>query len=93
MIAYRFVIEGEVTAADAAIAYDLLIELLARIADSLETDASQVQLEEGIRITLLPLADSGPAAGSGIADQPGRAVGTHGAYNTTSHLHCGSTDE
>lgn len=75
MITYRFTIEGEITAADAVEAYDALTEVLARIADSLESYAPQVELKEEIRITLAPLPDSDPAAEPRSADSPGRVVG------------------
>jgi hypothetical protein len=58
MIAYRFTIEGEITAADAAEAYGALTEVLARAEESLGSYATQVELNENLRITLAPLTNS-----------------------------------
>lgn len=63
MIAYRFTIEGEITAANAAEAYAVLREVLLRTAESLESYAPQIEMKEAARITLVPLPESGPAAG------------------------------
>jgi hypothetical protein len=70
MIAYRYTIEGEVTAANAAEAYDALTEVLAQIAESLELYAPQVELKKEVTITLMPLLDSDRAAGSRATEPP-----------------------
>jgi hypothetical protein len=92
MIAYKFTIEGEITAANAAKAYAVLTALLARIADSLGADAPQIELREQMRITLLPLPGSEPVAAPRPTDLPGRVVDAGGVDSTTSHLRSGSTD-
>jgi hypothetical protein len=66
MIAYRYTIEGEVTAANATEAYDALTEVLAQITESLALYAPQVELKKEVTITLMPLPDSDRAAGSGL---------------------------
>jgi hypothetical protein len=58
MIAYRFTIEGEITAADAAEAYSALTEVLTRAEESLSASAARVELNEDLRITLAPLTNS-----------------------------------
>ena len=58
MTAYRFTIEGEITAADAAEAYSALTEVLTRAEESLSSYATPVELNENLRITLAPLTNS-----------------------------------
>jgi hypothetical protein len=71
MIRYRFMIEGEITAANAAEAYDAVSHALSRVAESLESYDPQIELKEAARITLLPLPESGPAAGAEEEGPPG----------------------
>lgn len=59
MTAYRFTIEGEITAASTSEAYDALAEVITRIAESLESYAPQIVLREETRITMTPLPESG----------------------------------
>jgi hypothetical protein len=58
MTAFRFTIEGEITAADAAEAYGALSEALARAEESLSSHKTHVELDEDIRVTLAPLSNS-----------------------------------
>ncbi len=58
MTAFRFTIEGEITAADAAEAYSALTEVLTRAEESLSSYATHVELDEDIRVTLAPLSNS-----------------------------------
>jgi hypothetical protein len=71
MIAYRFTIEGEITAANAAEAYHALTDVLTRIAETLKSYAPQIELQEEARITLVPLPESPPADGPEPEDPAG----------------------
>ena len=86
MIAYRYTIEGEVIAANAAKAYDVLTEVIAQIAESLGMYAPQVELKKEITITLVPLRDPHRTAVHvcRAARQVVGAGGARSAYNVTS---------
>jgi hypothetical protein len=56
---FRFTIEGEITAENAADAYEALSELLARIAEARRSGAQlRFDLADNLRITFQPLGSS-----------------------------------
>ncbi|HUY48229.1 MAG TPA: hypothetical protein VMV92_21285 [Streptosporangiaceae bacterium] len=59
MTTYRFTIEGEITAEDAADAYQAVSELLARIAEARRAGTLlRFDLADNLRITFEPLTNS-----------------------------------
>jgi hypothetical protein len=58
MTAFRFTIEGEITAENAAEAFSALTEVLTRGEESLSSYETHVELDENIRVTLAPLSNS-----------------------------------
>lgn len=58
MIAYRFTIEGEITASSAAKAYAALTEVLAEVTESLDLHATGAELKDEIRVTLAPMGQA-----------------------------------
>jgi hypothetical protein len=91
MIAYRYTIEGEVTAANAAEAYDVLTEVVAQIAESLGLYAPQVELKKEITITLVPLRDPYRTAVQ-VCRAARQVVGAGGALRLRRHICTGGTD-